>query len=197
MPEPSSHHTTRAMDLDDIAGTVAGFGDAARNIIATGADGIEVKIAHDGLLRSFASPFFNQRTDAYGGSFEKRMRLPLEVLASIRDAVGPDVPIGIRLCLNEYTPFGYELDYGLRMAEAFEASGLVDYFNCDAGTFSSFWMEIPPAAVEQGFFRPLNRRSSRSSSLPVVAFGRIKQPDAGRTDARARRGRPDRHGPRR
>ena len=176
MPEPSSHHTTRAMDLDDIARAVRGFGDAARNIIATGADGIEVKIAHDGLLRSFASPFFNQRTDAYGGSFEKRMRLPLECLASIRDAVGPDVPVGIRLCLNEYTPFGYDLEYGLRMADAFESSGLVDYFNSDAGTFSSFWMEIPPAAVEQGFFRPLNRALKAQSSLPVVAFGRIKQP---------------------
>ncbi|MEA2537773.1 MAG: hypothetical protein QOF11_2007, partial [Chloroflexota bacterium] len=56
MPEPSSHHTTRAMDLTDIARTVKGFGYAASNVIATGADGIEVKIAHDGLLRSFASP---------------------------------------------------------------------------------------------------------------------------------------------
>lgn len=175
MPEPSSHHTTRAMDLRDISRTVTGFGDAARNIIATGADGIEVKIAHDGLLRSFASPFFNRRTDAYGGTFEKRMRLPIEALGAIRDAIGPRYPIGVRLCLNEYTPFGYELDYGLRMADAFEATGLVDYFNCDAGTFSSFWMEIPPAAVEQGFFRPLNRALKQSSSLPVVAFGRIKQ----------------------
>ncbi len=177
MPEPSSHHTTRAMDLADIARTVKGFGAAARNIVATGADGIEVKIAHDGLLRSFASPFFNQRSDAYGGTFEKRMRLPIEAMGSIRDAIGPSYPIGVRLCLNEYTPFGYELDYGLRMAEAFEATGLVDYFNCDAGTFSSFWMEIPPAAVEQGFFRPLNRALKQSSSLPVVAFGRIKQPE--------------------
>ena len=177
MPEPSSHHTTRAMDLDDIRHTIAGFGAASRNIMATGADGIEVKIAHDGLLRSFASPFFNRRTDAYGGTFEKRMRLPLEVLASIREAIGPGRPIGIRLCLNEYTPFGYDLEYGLRMAEAFERSGLVDYFNCDAGTFSSFWMEIPPAAVEQGFYRPLNRALKQASSLPVVAFGRIKQAD--------------------
>jgi 2,4-dienoyl-CoA reductase-like NADH-dependent reductase (Old Yellow Enzyme family) len=175
MPEPSSHHTTRAMDLTDIRRTVEGFGAASRNIMATGADGIEIKIAHDGLLRSFASPFFNRRTDAYGGTFEKRMRLPLEVVAAIRDAIGPGRPIGIRLCLNEYTPFGYELDYGLRMAEAFEASGMVDYLNCDAGTFSSFWMEIPPAAVEQGFFRPLNRELKKVTSLPVVAFGRIKQ----------------------
>ncbi len=177
MTEPSSQHTTRPMDLVDIQRTVTGFGVAARNIIATGADGIEVKIAHDGLLRSFASPFFNRRTDAYGGTFEKRMRLPLEVLASIREAIGPAVPIGIRLCLHEYTKFGYELDYGLRMAEAFESSGLVDYFNCDAGTFSSFWMEIPPAAVEQGFYRPLNQALKKVSSLPIVAFGRIKQPD--------------------
>ena len=154
MPEPSSRHTTRAMDLADIRRTIRGFGDASRNIIAAGADGIEVKIAHDGLLRSFASPFFNQRTDSCGGSFENRMRLPLEVLGSIRLAIGPAVPIGVRLCLNEYTPFGYELDYGLRMAEAFERSGLVDYFNCDAGTFSSFWMEIR------------RRRMHRASSGP-------------------------------
>ena len=177
MPEPSSHHSTRAMDLNDIRRTVKGFGDASRNIMATGADGIEVKIAHDGLLRSFVSPFFNRRTDAYGGTFEKRMRLPLEVLGSIRQAIGPGHPIGIRLCLNEYTPFGYELEYGLRLAEAFEASGLVDYINADAGTFSSFWMEIPPAAIEQGFFRPLNRALKQQSSLPIIAFGRIKQPD--------------------
>jgi len=177
MPEPSSPHTTRAMDLTDIRRTIRGFGEASRNVIQAGADGIEVKIAHDGLLRSFASPFFNHRTDGYGGSFEKRMRLPLEVLESIRVAIGPDHPIGIRLCLHEYTPFGYELDYGLRMAERFEQSGLVDYFNCDAGTFSSFWMEIPPAAIAQGFFRPLNRELKKVSSLPVVAFGRIKDAD--------------------
>ncbi len=177
MPEPSSRYTTRAMDLADIRKTIKRFGEASRNLVAAGVDGLEVKIAHDGLLRSFASPFFNQRTDAYGGSFERRMRFPLEVLGSIREAVGPDVPIGIRLCLDEYTPFGYHLDYGLRMAARFEDSGLIDYFNCDAGTFSSFWMEIPPAAIEQGFFRHLNRELKKISSLPVVAFGRIKDPE--------------------
>ena len=86
------------------------------------------------------------------------MRLPVEGLVAIRDAGGTDVPVGIRLCLNEYTPWGYGLEYGLRMADTFEATGLVDYFNCDAGTFSWFWMEIPPMAVESGFFRALNAR---------------------------------------
>lgn len=176
MPEPSSRYTTRAMDLVDIRRTISRFGQAAGNLALAGIDGIEVKIAHDGLLRSFISPFFNRRTDAYGGSFEKRMRLPLEVLESVRAAIGPGAPLGIRLCLDEYTPFGYHLEEGLRIAERFEASGLIDYFNCDAGTFSSFWMEIPPAAVEQGYFRPLNRALKSQSSLAVVAFGRIKDP---------------------
>jgi 2,4-dienoyl-CoA reductase-like NADH-dependent reductase (Old Yellow Enzyme family) len=176
MPEPSSRYTTRAMDLRDIRATIAGFAAAGRHMMAAGLDGVEVKIAHDGLLRSFASPYFNQRTDAYGGTFEKRMRLSIEVLEALREAMGPGAPLGIRICLDEYTPFGYGLDYGLRMAAAFEATGIVDYFNCDAGTFSSFWMEIPPAAVAQGFFRPLNQELKRASDLPVVAFGRIKDP---------------------
>lgn len=177
MPEPSSPHTTKAMDRRDMLRTIEGFAVSTRNLVQAGYDGIEIKIAHDGLLRSFASPFFNHRTDAYGGSFENRMRFPLECLAAVRENLPGDLPLGIRICLHEYTPFGYELDYGLRMAEHLEASGLVDYFNCDAGSFSSFWMEIPPAAVAQGFFRPLNQALKKQSDLPVVAFGRIK--DAG------------------
>ncbi|MFC6237296.1 oxidoreductase [Longivirga aurantiaca] len=177
MPEPSSVHTTKAMDATDMRRAVEGFATSARNLAAAGYDGVELKIAHDGLLRSFASPFFNRRTDAYGGSFENRMRFPLECVAAVRENMPDDMALGIRICLHEYTPFGYELDYGLRMAEHLEASGLVDYFNCDAGSFSSFWMEIPPAAVAQGFFRPLNQALKAQSDLPVVAFGRIKDAD--------------------
>ena len=64
MPEPSSHFSTKALDDDDIHAVIDGFGVSAHNAIAAGFDGIEIKIAHDGLLRSFASPFFNRRTDA-------------------------------------------------------------------------------------------------------------------------------------
>lgn len=176
MPEPSSPWSTMAMDLGDIRRTVKAFAVSSRNLMDGGYDGIEIKVAHDGLLRSFASPFFNRRTDAYGGSFENRMRLPIEVLEAIRGEIGPSVPLGVRICLHEYTTFGYELDYGLRIAEILEKRELVDYFNCDAGTFSSFWMQIPPMAVPQGFFRPLNKALKQSSSLPVIAFGRLKQP---------------------
>jgi 2,4-dienoyl-CoA reductase-like NADH-dependent reductase (Old Yellow Enzyme family) len=176
MPEPSSRFSTKAMDLEDIEATIAGFAASARNAREGGFDGVEIKVAHDGLLRSFASPFFNHRTDGYGGSFENRMRLSNEVLEAIKRATSDEFPVGVRICLDEFTTFGYGLEYGLRMAEHLERGGCVDYLNCDAGSFSSYWMEIPPAAVRSGSFRSLNAALKEQSRLPVVAFGRIAPP---------------------
>lgn len=177
MPEPSSNFSTKAMDQDDIKATIEGFAASAKNAMEGGFDGVEVKVAHDGLLRTFASPYFNHRTDEYGGSFENRMRLPVEVLQAIKNATSDDFPLGVRICLHEYTSWGYKLDYGLRIAEHLENAGAVDYFNCDAGSFSSYWMEIPPFSIPQGYFKELNAQLKKNSDLPVVAFGRIKRPD--------------------
>lgn len=178
MPEPSSRYNTLEMGRAEIDAVIEGFAVSSHNLRDAGFDGIEIKVAHDGLLRSFVSPFFNRRTDDYGGSFENRMRLPLEVLAAIKREVGRDVPVGVRICLHEYTPFGYDLAYGLDVARALAASGDVDYFSCDAGSFSSFWMEIPPAAVPQLAFNELNIALKGAVSQPVIAFGRIKDPVA-------------------
>ncbi|MCY4480435.1 MAG: FAD-dependent oxidoreductase [Rhodospirillales bacterium] len=176
MPEPYSRYNTVEMGPAEIEAVVKGFAASSVNMRDAGYDGVEIKVGHDGLLRSFVSPFFNRREDDYGGSFENRMRLPLEVLAAMREAVGPDWPISVRLCLHEYTPFGYGLEYGLEVARALAASGHVDLFSCDAGSFSSFWMEVPPAAVPQLAFNDLNAALKRATPLPVVAFGRIKNP---------------------
>ena len=189
MPEPSSHFNTKAMDADDIRTVIDGFAVSARNAREAGFDGIEIKIAHDGLLRSFASPYFNRRTDGYGGTFENRMRLSFEVMTAIKQATAPDFPLGVRLCLDEFTPFGYDLEYGLRMATALEASGLCDYFNSDAGSFSSYWMEIPPAAVARADFERLCVALKRAVKLPVVAFGRVGPPQ--RAEQRLRDGEAD------
>ena len=176
MPEPSSHFNTKAVDEDDIRAVIDGFAISARNALDAGFDGIEIKIAHDGLLRSFASPFFNHRTDRYGGSFENRMRLSFEVIEAIKKVIGANAPLGVRICLDEFTSFGYDLEYGLQMVRALEATGLVDYFNSDAGSFSSYWMEIPPAAVSPEAFDRLNRALKKATKLPVIAFGRITPP---------------------
>ena len=176
MPEPYARYNTVEMGPAEFSVLLEGFAVSARNMSEAGFDGIEIKVAHDGLLRSFVSPFFNRRTDAYGGSFDNRMRLPLQVLRTIRDAVGRDMPLGVRICLHEYTPFGYDLDYGLQVARVLADSGDVDYFNCDGGSFSSFWMDIPPAAVPQLAFNDLNAALKSTVALPVIAYGRIKNP---------------------
>ena len=176
MPEPSSHFSTKAMDEDDIRTVIDGFAVSARNAVEAGFDGIEIKVAHDGLLRSFASPFFNHRVDRYGGSFENRMRLSLEVLEAIKKETGDTYPVGVRICINEFTTFGYGLEYGMKMVECLEASGLVDYMNSDAGSFSSYWMEIPPAAVAPADFQKLNAALKHGTRLPVIAYGRITPP---------------------
>jgi 2,4-dienoyl-CoA reductase-like NADH-dependent reductase (Old Yellow Enzyme family)/thioredoxin reductase len=177
MPEPSSNFSTKAMDQADIEATIRGFAEAASNAREGGFDGIEVKVAHDGLLRSFVSPFFNRRTDSYGGSFENRLRMPVEVFQAIRQATEEDFVIGVRICLDEYTNFGFGLDYGLQVSQYLEQAGVVDYFNCDAGSFSSYWMEIPPFAVPEGNFRHLNAALKKVTQLPVIAFGRVKRPE--------------------
>jgi 2,4-dienoyl-CoA reductase-like NADH-dependent reductase (Old Yellow Enzyme family) len=174
MPEPFSRYNTVAMGAAEIASVIEDFARAAANMKSAGFDGVEIKVGHDGLLRSFVSPFFNRRDDDYGGSFENRMRLPLEVLRAMRGEVESGFPIGVRICLHEYTPFGFELDYGLRVAKALSEGGDVDLFDCDAGSFSSFWMEIPPAAVRQLSFNELNAALKKAVPQPVIAFGRIK-----------------------
>ena len=177
MPEPSGIFPTKAMELDEVAEFIEYSAVSAVNMHRAGFDGVEVKIGHDGLLHAFASPFLNRRTDGYGGDFAGRMQLSVEVLEAIRARVPADFVLGVRLCLNEYTDWGYDTEYGLQMARHLEATGLVDYFNADAGTSSSYWMQIPPTVFDEGSFRHLNRQLKEAVSLPVVAFGRIKHPE--------------------
>ena len=177
MPEASSRYNCKEMEAEDLEAVIAGFAAGARHYQQAGFDGVEIKAAaHDGLLRSFVSPFFNRRKDAYGDTFERRMRLPIEVLHAMRREVGSDFLLGVRVCLDEFTPWGYGLEYGLDILRAFLATGEINYINTDAGTFSSFYMEVPPAAVPMGFASYLSAAAKQLTNLPVIAFGRLGDP---------------------
>jgi mycofactocin system FadH/OYE family oxidoreductase 2 len=176
MPEPSSQFNTKTMEIEDIKEVINGFVKTALHYKQANFDGIELKVAHDGLLRTFVSEYFNRRTDKYGGSFENRIRLILEIVHAIRQVVGSDYPLGIRLCLDEFTPWGYNLDYGLQLAKVFEESNEITYINSDAGSFSSFYIEIPPAVIPAGFAVYMSAALKENIKLPVIAFGRINDP---------------------
>jgi 2,4-dienoyl-CoA reductase-like NADH-dependent reductase (Old Yellow Enzyme family) len=101
LPFGPGWHTPAAMTEDDMARVTAAFTDAAKRSLRIGFDAIELHFAHGYLLHSFVSPLSNKRNDAYGGSFEGRMRFPLEVVRSVRAAVPRAVPLGVRITGTE------------------------------------------------------------------------------------------------
>lgn len=124
MSEPCCHYNTKEMEIEDIKEVVEGFATAAKHVKEGGFDGVDIKGAsHDGLLRSFISPYFNRRKDEYGGSFENRMRFPLEVVHAIREAVGPEFVFGVRVCMDEFTSWGYGSEEGKKIVRAFDETG--------------------------------------------------------------------------
>ncbi len=175
-PDPGSHFMAKEIEKEDMDMIKDYYVRSAVFQQGLGWDAVELKIAHDGLLRTFASPYFNLREDEYGGSYENRMRYPLEVIAAIRAGVGPEYPIGIRLCMDEFVPFGYSMSYGLRMAKTLEEHG-VDYISVDAGVNSGSWyMQIPPSAVPLGYAVYLGAALKKAVDIPIIAACRINDP---------------------
>lgn len=176
IPNPAVREVPKAMDRADIAAAIEAFRVSAANVREAGFDGLELKVGHDGLLRPFLSPYYNRRLDEYGGSLENRARFVLEVLAAVRTAVGADFPLGFRFCLNEGMPGGYGLDEALAYAQLFARTGQLDYFSSDMGTWMSVEMQVPPMVVPPGFALEAVQALKEATDLPVIAYGRLKQP---------------------
>jgi len=106
---------------------------------------------HGWMLHQFMSPTTNHRTDEYGGCFENNMRFPLEIIRAIREAVGPDFPIEIRISGSEVFEGGYDVNYGIEIAKALD--GLVDIIHVSAGSHeddSVFTVTHPSMFLEDG-----------------------------------------------
>jgi 2,4-dienoyl-CoA reductase-like NADH-dependent reductase (Old Yellow Enzyme family)/thioredoxin reductase len=106
---------------------------------------------HGFLMHQFMSPTLNHRSDEYGGSFENRMRFPLEIIMAVRQAVGPGFPIELRISGSEVYPEGYGVDYGCRIAEAVD--GMVDLIHVSAGSHEDprvFTVTHPSMFLEDG-----------------------------------------------
>jgi 2,4-dienoyl-CoA reductase-like NADH-dependent reductase (Old Yellow Enzyme family) len=123
----------KLMEQVDIDLVVSQFGAAAARAKVAGFDAIEIHGGHGYLLSSFISPKTNSRTDAYGGSLENRLRLLLQVIAAVRDAVGPDFPVWVKLDTAEHGKDG-----GITLDLALEAARLVEAAGVDAITATSY-----------------------------------------------------------
>lgn len=175
IPDPAIREIPKAIDCADIQTLITAFHDAARHVRDAGFDGIELKVGHDGILRAFLSPYFNRRDDEYGGALENRMRLPLEVMRAVRQAVGDDFVMGVRLSLDEGMRSGYTLDDAKIFAKHFESAG-ADYFSADMGNWLSSELISAPMSTPQGYMLGAIRELRNTVRVPMIAAGRLKHP---------------------
>ena len=113
----------REMTEDDIARLLDDFASAARLAVESGFDCLEVHVGHGYLLSQFVSPFTNRRRDGWGGSLEKRVRLPCEVVSRVRDAAGGRVAVIAKMNLDDGFRGGVTHDDAVQVARALEAAG--------------------------------------------------------------------------
>ncbi|MCW3981267.1 MAG: NADH:flavin oxidoreductase [Candidatus Bathyarchaeota archaeon] len=114
----------RALSSDEIQDIIKTFGDAAERAMAAGFDGIQIHGAHGYLISQFLSRLANRRTDEWGGSLEKRMRLLLEVYDVIRSKVGKRVPVMLKINCDDFSPLGFTIRDSVKVAKAICKRGL-------------------------------------------------------------------------
>lgn len=151
---------------------------AAVRAKTAGADGVEVHFAHGYLISQFLAPIKNRRTDEYGGSLENRLRFGLETVRKVREAVGPDFVVGIRINNNDMFPGALETDEVVTMSKMIEAEGLIDYVNVSQGLLRSVHYMIPThyPGLEPGYQAPFTSQIKAAVELPVFMVGRINDP---------------------
>jgi 2,4-dienoyl-CoA reductase-like NADH-dependent reductase (Old Yellow Enzyme family)/thioredoxin reductase len=164
---------TVELTLDEIRDVVNKFGEAARRAKEAGIDGVEIHAGHGYLLSEFLSGACNQRTDDYGGDLENRAKIVLEVIAAVRDRVGPDYPVWIRMDGREYgIADGITTKEAKKLAKLFEEAG-VDAINVSGygGIRGGFY--DAPLCYPRGNLVSLAAGIKNVVKVPVMAVGRI------------------------
>ena len=160
----------------EIADIVSAFAAASRRAQQAGFDGVQIHLAHGFLLSQFLSPAANVRTDKYGGSPENRRRIVLEVIDAVRDAVGPEFPIGVKLNSSDFSRQGLQPEEALDVAVALEAVG-VDLIEISGGGFDSPAMTgVASGQVRsaEAYFAEFATLVRQQVSTPLMLTGGIR-----------------------
>jgi 2,4-dienoyl-CoA reductase-like NADH-dependent reductase (Old Yellow Enzyme family) len=159
--EPSLGVRPREITLEEIRATIKGFAQAATRCQKSGFDGIQIHAAHGYLLNAFLTPHTNRRTDDYGGSFENRLRLPVEVYRAIRQKVGQDYPIILKINGSDDLP----LRKGLKPNDMVEIAMRMEAEGVDA-------IEISAGHYESGFTFERGRWKGFFSTVTTIGMGK-------------------------
>ncbi|MGE0852584.1 MAG: FAD-dependent oxidoreductase [Hyphomicrobiaceae bacterium] len=179
VPDQRFHTMPREMPVALIEEIIAEAGKAARRFGEAGFDGIELLASHGLLISDFLNPRHNLRTDAYGGSFENRLRFLADLLAIVRNNLDAGPVLGIRISAHEVEPGGLEEDEVIAVCQALKAKGAIDYVNTTYGSMQGLGGSVhvvPPMEIAHAYVAPKAGTLRAAVGLPVLVAGRINQP---------------------
>jgi 2,4-dienoyl-CoA reductase-like NADH-dependent reductase (Old Yellow Enzyme family) len=162
----------RTLATDEVADIPGQFATAARRALGAGFDLVELHFAHGYLAHQFLSPLSNSRTDRYGGDFEGRTRLALEITDAVRDVVGPAVPVFARISATDWTDGGWTIDDSVRLVKLFAERG-VDLVDTSSGGNTP----NPEIPLGPGYQVPFAERIRSETGVPTGAVGMITDPE--------------------
>jgi len=168
--------TTREMTRSEIGKMVKVYGKSASNLREAGFDGVMLHAAHGAQIEHFMSPYFNRRTDEYGGSFENRMRFATEVFGSVRENVSENMAVGMRLNCDELLAGGYSTDEARKIVKHFTDGGFIDFVDLDIAIEpNQFHLGMAPVFVEEHPYIPFVKAvRSGAGDVPVLSvLGRL------------------------
>jgi len=176
VPSVVYRQTPREMTLEDIHEIVQSFGRAARRAREAGFDAVEVHGAHGYLLTQFLSALSNQREDEYGGSFARRARFVIEVLRAVRETVGDDFPVSLRISAEECIKGGYSVEDIQKILPDLVDAG-ADVIHASLGTHGTpAGITSAPPEYEPGFNVWRGRKIKEAVDVPVITVGRFTDP---------------------
>ncbi|MCP3967790.1 MAG: NADH:flavin oxidoreductase [Lentisphaerae bacterium] len=168
----------KEMTEADIKRVIKAFGDAAIRAKKADFDGVQIHAAHGYLLSEFLSPYYNKRTDNYGGSIENRARIVMEVYADVRSKVGKDYPVAIKINSRDFVKDGLTLDDSMTVCKMLEEAGL-DAIELSGGVLAENGGRNP---APQGDLKPEQEIYNREEALrfkteiniPLILVGGIR-----------------------
>ncbi len=164
------------LTVEEIREIVKAFGRAAKRAQTAGFDLVEIHACHGYLISNFFSPHTNKRTDWYGGPLENRMRLLLDIIKEIKNQVGPDYPICVRLSGTDYEPDGHTIEETMELAKRLETRG-VAAIHMSGGNHHTTIHEVAPMGMPLANNVWAAEAVKKVVNIPVIASGSINLPD--------------------
>lgn len=175
---PSATYKTvpKEMEIEDIKELVRNFARSAGFVKDAGCDGIELHGASGYIFAQFCSPYTNKRTDEYGGSLENRLRFANEVIDAIRERIGDDMALGIRICGDDLVPGGNTIEDMKEVARLLEETGKVDFVHVGGPFYPGIFTVGMGMQVPLGLYTPYAAGFKEAVDLPVFNDMRINDP---------------------